>query len=866
MKTITFLLFFLMLFAMAQAQNIINQQSADPPEEFKCGTMEYMEHLKTADPLLRTRWDELEAWTQDWISKNPAFNTKTTITIPVVIHIVYNTTAENISDTRVYEQIDVLNRDYAGLNTHSMQAFSTTLKANTGLQFCLAQKDPNGNPTTGIERRQTSVTEFSYTNDPVKHYSTGGLDAWDVTKYMNIWVCDLPSGLCGYAQFPAYLAGVTTYGVNATFGLVVDYTCFGVTGTTAPQNQGGTTTHELGHCFNLYHTWGDVGDVWYNYCLGSDQCADVPNQYQSTPTASTSTTYTGVRTDQCTYVSPGIMYTNFMDYTGDQEWANFTPNQTSRIQACFASGGPLYSLTLSDACTPPGTTCGVPSGLNATSVTTTSATLGWTAVTGATSYSIQYRQTGTTTWTTLTSSTNSITINGLTAATSYEFQVQTVCSSGSSTYSSSYTFTTQSIVTCGVPSGLTATSITTSSATLTWTAVSGATSYNVQYRQAGTTTWTTTSTSGTSLAISGLVSSTTYEFQVQTVCSSGTSAYSAAATFTTLTPVSCGVPAGLTATNITTGSVTLSWTAVTGATSYSVRIKPVSSTTWTTATATTTSINFTGLTANTQYEFQVSATCSGGTSAYSASALFTTPQASGYCTSNSLNYSTYGYIYKVSVGTFTKYSGASAYSNFTSYVIPLTPGSYTSLSFSNGAFTFNYWRVWIDYNKDGDFLDAGEQVWSGYGNAPSGGFIVPSTASGQTRMRVSMKTYSYPSPCEIFSYGEVEDYTVSFGASKQPSFAFYEEFLPAPVISDVLVFPNPASGNAKVSFSSDNDCRISLKMTDPTGRTVFAKESDATKGSNEINLDLYGLPDGLYFIEMSEGNCVERVKLVIERE
>jgi len=394
----------------------------------KCGTMDYLEQQKSADPSLENNMQALDDQMQKWIDNNQDYinNSKVVITVPVVVHVVYSTTAQNITDARVQEQINILNRDYAGLNTHSMGSFSTSLKVNTELQFCLAQRTPTGAATTGIERRSTTVTSFS-SNNGVKYYSQGGLDAWNPSKYINIWVCNLGGGLCGYAQFPST-------GVNATFGVVINYQYFGVTGAVAPYNLGGTTTHEIGHCFNLYHIWGDDNGA----CTGTDYCTDVPNQANCTYGA-----HTGVLTDACTTTSPGIQYMNFMDYTDDISYANFTTNQKARIQACFASGGPLYSLTTSDGCTPvTGGSCGISSSLSATSITSSSATLSWSAVSGASSYNVQFRKTGATTWTSSTSTTTSKSITGLTASTAYEYLVQTVCSSGSSSFSSSYTFTT----------------------------------------------------------------------------------------------------------------------------------------------------------------------------------------------------------------------------------------------------------------------------------------------------------------------------------------------------------------------------------------------------------------------------------------
>ena len=401
-----------------------------------CGTMDYLKKQIAADPSVKDRMDALENYVDNWVRNNPNHVAKSVIAIPVVVHIIYNGTAQNITDARVQEQIAASNTDYAGANAHSMQAFASNLKANTGIQFCLAQRDPSGNATTGIERRSTTHSNFGAANDDERHTSKGGLDAWDVTKYFNIWVCDLGTSLCGYSQFPYSSEGG---GVNSNYGSTINYIYFGIIGASAPYNLGGTLTHEMGHCNDLYHTWGDDNGA----CTGTDNCGDTPNQANYTYG-----THTGVLTDACTTTSPGIMYTNFMDYSDDICYANFTPNQVTRIQALYAVGGPLYSLTTSNGCVAPTpSACGTATTLTATTITTTTATLGWAAVTGATSYNVQYRVTGTTTWTSKTSTTNSLAITGLTAATNYEFQVQVVCSSGTGNYTSSYTFTTLSATT-----------------------------------------------------------------------------------------------------------------------------------------------------------------------------------------------------------------------------------------------------------------------------------------------------------------------------------------------------------------------------------------------------------------------------------
>jgi hypothetical protein len=479
----------------------------------RCGSMENLERLKAEDPSLETRMQLIENATQQYVN-NPSREMNAVINIPVVVHVVYNTTAQNISDAQIRSQIDVLNEDFRRLNadrTNTPSAFGTTA-ADAEITFCLAGKDPNGATTTGIIRKSTTVTSFS-DNDGVKYSSSGGDNAWPSSSYLNLWVCNLGGGLLGYAQFPG--------GPAATDGVVILYSSFGRGySTTAPYDKGRTATHEVGHWLNLRHIWGDAA-------CGSDLVTDTPTQQTSNYGCPAYPHRT------CSNTSSGDEFMNYMDYTDDGCMNMFSLGQKSRMQALFVSGGSRYGITTSTACgSGTTTTCNVPSGLSATSITSSSVTLNWGS-SGATSYNVRIKSTASTTWTTSTATTTSTTFTGLAASTTYEFQVQSVCSSGTSAYSASSTFTTPAATTtCNVPSGLSATSITSSSVTLNWGAT-GATSYNVRIKSTASTTWTTSTSTTTSKGFTGLAASTSYEFQVQSVCSSGTSAYSASSTFTT---------------------------------------------------------------------------------------------------------------------------------------------------------------------------------------------------------------------------------------------------------------------------------------------------------------------------------------------
>ncbi len=147
-------------------------------------------------------------------------------------------------------------------------------------------------------------------------------------------------------------------------------------------------------------------------------------------------------------------------------------------------------------------------------------------------------------------------------------------------------------------------------------------------------------------------------------------------------------------------------------------------------------------------------------------------QVLNYCASQGNNFSQ-EWISRVAFNTFSNPSGAAGYTNFTNLSIPMTPGASVSVSLTPGfsASTYReFWRVWIDYNKDGDFIDAGETVFAPAGSKTTvnGNFTVPAGVTGTTRMRVSMKYGAAATSCEVFGYGEVEDYTVSFGTPQPP--------------------------------------------------------------------------------------------------
>jgi len=283
--------------------------------------------------------------------------------------------------------------------------------------------------------------------------------------------------------------------------------------------------------------------------------------------------------------------------------------------------------------TPTGSaTCNAPPSLSTSNIANTTATLNWGVVPGAVSYNVRYRETNVISWSTVNISSNTFSLNNLTSGTNYEFQIQTVCSSGSSSYSLSSNFTTTggSTGTCGLPNVALfgTTQKTATSARPDWVAVSGAQSYNVQYRirNIGAPYSTSINTSTNYIVLTGLQPSTNYEFIVQTVCTSGSSTFSPSGWFTTLvgTSTTCDIPNLLLASNITNTSATLNWSSVQNSLNYNFRYRVLGSTNWITSNVSIASTSINNLNASTNYEFQVQTVCASGNSLYSSSGNFIT--------------------------------------------------------------------------------------------------------------------------------------------------------------------------------------------------------------------------------------------------
>jgi chitodextrinase len=392
---------------------------------------------------------------------------------------------------------------------------------------------------------------------------------------------------------------------------------------------------------------------------------------------------------------------------------------------------------------------------------------------------------------------------------------------------------------------LTASGTTTSTTNLTWSAATdniGVTGYNIY--QNGILKATTTALS---YAVFGLTASTAYNFYVTAKDAAGNvSAASNTVNVITLSLSDILKPTTptLAASGVTTSTTSLTWSAASdnvGVTGYNIYQNGILK-------ATTTALSYavSGLTASTAYNFYITAKdAAGNVSVASNTANVTTMgNVAAYCTSS--GNSAREYINQVQIGSINNLSGNNGgYGNFASLSTSLALGSSNAVSITPFRISTAYaeaYRIWIDFNHDGDFTDSGELVLN-LGKTKSsiitGNISIPTTAlPGTTRMRVTMKYNALSTACESFTYGEVEDYTVSITASGR----IEEEN--AAKLSFVL-YPNPVSGETLNISNLEN----------PGTFRIFNMLGQQLMNDKIENEAVYvgSLKAGHYLIEVSDG-------------
>lgn len=301
----------------------------------ECFSFNYEEQQLKNNSSLKNKITEIESFIQRKLNSPSDIagrpHTGTIIKIPVVVHILYNKAQENISDEKVFSQVQILNEIFRRRHADTVNTPHPfkSIAADCGIEFQLATSDPLRRNTTGIVRKYTPVTKWN-ADDHVKSSAKTGNDAWDPQNYLNIWVCNL-GGMAGYSSFPG--------GPETEDGIVIAYSVFGKTSKSG-YDMGKTAVHEIGHWLGLRHIWGD------SYC-GDDWVDDTPKQAGFTPGCPT-----GIR-PSCSSDPNGDMYMNYMDLTQDACTNLFTEGQKERMRTVFAVGGARYAMLSSYGLLPP---------------------------------------------------------------------------------------------------------------------------------------------------------------------------------------------------------------------------------------------------------------------------------------------------------------------------------------------------------------------------------------------------------------------------------------------------------------------------------------------------------------------------------
>lgn len=295
----------------------------------KLATQEVEARIKLGNPAMVEEKSSLERFVHE--QKNKIEFKK--ITIPIVFHILYNPGSFYISSEQVLSQIEALNNDFSmnsmlAQNPDALAEELAQKAQDTEISFCLANADPIGQQTTGIESVPTSTNSWR-TDDAFKYPVNGGVAAWNTKRYLNIWVVSLEENVSGYAQMPG--------GPAETDGIVIDYRFFGNSGlSNAAFNEGRTLTHLIGNYLGLYDLWGEF------------PCAD--DYVEDTPihNAPNSECYPHQHVSTCDG-NPVEMTMNFMDNSPDACAYLFTMGQKIRMQTFLSEEGPRSGLTQAGA-------------------------------------------------------------------------------------------------------------------------------------------------------------------------------------------------------------------------------------------------------------------------------------------------------------------------------------------------------------------------------------------------------------------------------------------------------------------------------------------------------------------------------------
>lgn len=410
-----------------------------------------------------------------------------------------------------------------------------------------------------------------------------------------------------------------------------------------------------------------------------------------------------------------------------------------------------------------------------------------------------------------------------------------------------------------IPGNIAANDITDQSSILSWDPLRGVNNYTGRYREEGSTEWSEFMSTTNFFTLNNLLAGTVYEVEMQSLCTtSNISSFSEPFTFQT----DCrpDIPENIKFSGITTTSIHFEWDTVRAIEEYEVRYRR-SGGTWQTETSTRSQITLSNLSSGDTYEFQISSKCvAESITPFSGSVEFTP-----YCIAAGEDASN-EWIETIQFGTINNQSGNNdGYGDYSGLSTVLQRGNEIEIGLQAGQFSYfpKFWTIWIDFNKNGVFTDQGEEVLSSPvkgGDLTVHNFNIPSGAlTGNTLLRVGMKYNESSSSCELYEFGETEDYTIDIQdiVDSQDFFPIIGQLgASQPEIDGFSIYPNPSSTEINLNLAPDFSGN-SIQIIDMSGHVALDIPFE-----NRKVIDVRSLNQGVYLVRVESSSGPKIVRFV----